>query len=105
MLRIVLVALLAIFATNNFLYGQNLEPRQGANGKWGFVSETNELIIPYKYDHVDGFSERFFVGFSRVRLDGKYGFIYTTGAEVVPLRYNKSRAARKLCKYNCGNPV
>jgi hypothetical protein len=83
MKRVVLVTLLAIFATNYHSYGQMLEPQEGSNKKWGFVDETGKLIISYKYDLVDGFVE----GLAAVSLNGKWGFIDKSGNEVIPLKY------------------
>jgi hypothetical protein len=84
MKRVVLIAFLAIFATNNYSYGQILEPRKGANDKWGFVDETNKLIIPFKYDLVDGFSE----GLAAVVFNGKWGFIDRNDNVVIPFKYD-----------------
>jgi len=82
MKRVVLAALLAIFAMD-YSYGQMLERKEGSNKKWGFVDETGELIIPYKYEHVDGFSE----GLAAVKLKRKWGFIDKNDKVVIPFKF------------------
>ena len=85
MKRLVLVTLLAIFAANEYSNGQNLEPRKGANNKWGFADETGNLIIPFKYDLVDGFSE----GLAAVIIrEVGWGFIDKNDNVVVPMKYD-----------------
>ena len=85
MKKVVLVALLAIFAAYNYSYGQFLMPQKGANEKWGFVDETGNLIIPFKYDLVDGFSE----GLAAVAIRGVgWGFIDKNDSVVIPLKYD-----------------
>ena len=85
MKKVVLVALLAIFATNHYSYGQILVPQKGTNEKWGFVDETGKLIIPFKYDLVDGFSE----GLAAIAIRGVgWGFIDKNDSIVIPLKYD-----------------
>ena len=83
MKRVALAAILAIFAMNNYSYGQMLECKEGSNKKWGFVDETGVLIIPYKYEQVDGFSE----GLAAVKLKGKWGFIDKNDKVVIPFKF------------------
>ena len=85
MKKVILVALLAIFATNEYSNGQFLEPFQGPDGKWGFIDGTGNLAIPFKYDHVHGFVE----GLAAVWLNGKGGFIDKTDNVVIPLKYGE----------------
>ena len=47
------------------------------NGKWGFVNEHGEEVIPFKYDDVTMFSG----GFAEVALDGKWGKVNARGEE------------------------
>jgi hypothetical protein len=67
-------------------YGQELEPKKNANGKYGFVDETDKVVIPCKYDFVSYFSE----GLAMVRLNGKAGFIDKIGKEVITLKYDNA---------------
>lgn len=50
------------------------------DGKWGFVNEAGEEVIPCIYDEVGAFSR----GLVRVQLKGKWGFINMAGKEVIP---------------------
>ena len=43
------------------------------NGKWGFVNEKGEEVVPPKYDDVWNFYD----GFARVELDNKWGLVNT----------------------------
>lgn len=54
------------------------------NGKWGFINQKGEEIIPLKYDNVEHFSE----GFAIVKLNGKYGFINKEGKKIIPIKYD-----------------
>ena len=83
MKKIVLASLLAFFVMNIYSYGQMLEPKEGANKKWGFVDETGELVIPYKYEQASGFYE----GLAAVRVKGKWGYIDKSGEVVIPFKY------------------
>lgn len=54
------------------------------NGKWGFLSQTDEIVIEPKYDYAHNFSG----GLSSVELNGKHGFIDRAGSEVIALKYD-----------------
>lgn len=90
---------------------------QGRKGKWGFVNEKGEEVIPLRYDGAADFhngivrvklkrkwgsinehgkivvpirydeEEVFKEGLSRVKRGSKYGFVDTTGKEVIPIKY------------------
>lgn len=55
------------------------------DGKYGFITTTNKLNIPARYEWADNFNKK---GFCRVMQDGKYGVIDEKGAFVVPNRYD-----------------
>ncbi|MBU3854216.1 MAG: WG repeat-containing protein [Candidatus Paraprevotella stercoravium] len=55
------------------------------DGKYGFITTTNKLNIPARYEWADNFNKK---GFCRVMQDGKYGLIDEKGAFVVPNRYD-----------------
>ena len=87
MKRVTLMTLLAIFAMNYYSFGQILIPHQeGSSGKWGFLDEeTGKLMIPFKYDLVDGFSE----GLAAVVIRGVgWGFIDKNDSVIIPLKYD-----------------
>jgi hypothetical protein len=50
------------------------------DGKWGFINDVGQVIIPCKYDEVWAFSH----GIVRVKLNGRWGFINKEGEEVIP---------------------
>ena len=53
--------------------------------KWGFIDKRGNVVVPFKYDWVDKFSE----GLACVELNGKYGCIDKQGNVVVPIKYDK----------------
>lgn len=56
------------------------------DGKYGFIDNTGQVVIPPKYDLAWDFSE----GLARVSQNGKAGFIDNTGKVVIPLKYDKA---------------
>ena len=54
------------------------------NGKWGFIDETGNEVIPCKYDGIWNFYE----GLAAAALNCKYGFIDKTGKTVIPFKYD-----------------
>ena len=64
------------------------------NGKYGFINEEGEEVIPLKYDNAGNFSE----GLAEVKLNGKWGLVNTKGEEVVPPEYTSIEEARKQMK-------
>jgi hypothetical protein len=57
---------------------------QKENGRWGYVSQSGEIVVPFKYEAAKKFSE----DMAAVRLRGKWGFVDNTGAEVIPPVYD-----------------
>ncbi|MDR1459137.1 MAG: WG repeat-containing protein [Bacteroidales bacterium] len=76
---------IAFMAIGSYATGQGLEPKECANGKYGYVDKTGKEVIPCKYDEVGFFSE----GFALVRISGKYGYVDRTGKEIVPCQYDE----------------
>src|SRR5829696_2738433 len=52
-------------------------------GKFGYINQRGELLIPFIYDAANIFTE----GIARVKLNGKYGFINTKNETVIPFEY------------------
>ena len=73
-----------IMAVSICSYGQELRKVKGLNGKWGFVNEQGEEVIPFKYDDVCDFSE----GLARVKLYKKWGFIDKEGRKIISYKYD-----------------
>jgi len=83
------VAFLAVVTMfSGYLNGQNLVPNQKKD-KWGYVNETEKVVVKHKYDEAREFSE----GVAAVMLKDKsglekWGFIDNLGKEVIPLIYD-----------------
>ena len=77
---------LLFFGVNICSYGQELKPKQGTNGKYGFVDETGKVVIPFEYHTVENFYE----GLAAVQLitSLKWGFIDETGKVLIPFEYS-----------------
>ncbi len=52
--------------------------------KYGFIDKHGLVVVPFKYDAADDFSE----DLARVQFNDEYGFINKTGDVVVPFRYD-----------------
>lgn len=61
---------------------QNLRKNR-QNGKWGFIDEDGNLVIPYEFDFILNFSENLAV----VRQGDRWGFIDKVGNFAVPLNF------------------
>jgi len=114
---ILLIATLILTALTMYSYGQELTPKKGVTGKWGFVDEIGKKTIPFKYEEARNFSEElaavkrawwgfidktgkstvpcvyksvedFSEGLAVVQFKKKYGFVDKTGKEVISLKYD-----------------
>jgi len=54
------------------------------NGKWGFINQKGEQIIPFLYDDASYFTE----GLALVKKDDKYGYINEKNEIVIPFIYD-----------------
>ncbi len=54
------------------------------DGKWGFIDNDCNLVIPLIYDNVSNFSE----GLAGVEKNRKWGFINSQGIEVISCNYD-----------------
>lgn len=54
------------------------------NGKWGYVDNGGNTVIPFIYDYAEDFSE----GLAAVRVDYEWGFIDEQGNVVIPFQYS-----------------
>ena len=52
--------------------------------KKGFIDKTGKIVVPIKYDSVDGFFDGMALVYKR---DAGCGYVNTTGKEVIPLQY------------------
>ena len=62
------------------------------DGKWGFINEKNELIIPYMYDEVSWFGmgkdEPIDEDQVFVKRNGEWGLINAKNEIIIPFHYN-----------------
>lgn len=66
-------------------FGYQTEFREGLvpmkkNGKFGYINEENDIVIPFNYDWAGPFSE----GFAVVKKYGKYGYVDRYGNDTFP---------------------
>ena len=64
--------------------GQDLKPKQGKNGQWGYVNSKGSVVIDFKYDGADKFSQ----GLAAVKSGGKWGYINDKGETVIEFAYD-----------------
>ncbi|MDR1054300.1 MAG: WG repeat-containing protein [Prevotellaceae bacterium] len=65
---------------------QELTPKRNENsGKEGYVNKAGKLVIPYKFDKVEPFSD----GFATVCIGSKWGVIDKKGTEIISCLYQK----------------
>jgi len=83
MKKVLFIALLIFAALSIYSYGQELTPKQGKNGKYGFVDKQGKEVIPYKYEYVGSFSE----GLAKAKYNGKFGFIDEAGKVIIPFTH------------------
>ena len=54
------------------------------NGKWGYIDEQRNMVIPCRFEYVYDFSE----GLARVKLNGKWGYVNKQGNTEISFRYD-----------------
>lgn len=64
---------------NGWRFCEGLVPVK-KNGKYGFINEDNDIVIPFVYDEAGSFSE----GFAIVQKFGKYGYVDRYGNDTFP---------------------
>ncbi len=60
------------------------------NGKYGFINEKGDVVIPLRFDRVSSFKE----GLAWIKLNGKYGYINNKGKLVIPIKYDNAMTFR-----------
>jgi len=63
-----------------------------ANGKWGFVNEQYDLIVPLLYEgfNIQQTTNTYAGDRIAARLDGKWGYIDKTGKVIIPFQYEEA---------------
>jgi KWG Leptospira. len=63
-----------VFADANS-FSEGLAAVSDASGRWGYIDKAGEIVIDYKFNSADEFSD----GLTVVRIGGKTAFIDKTG--------------------------
>ena|SRR5690606_16827214 len=66
---------------------QELNPIRNNSGKYGYLDKNKNVIIDFKYDGADYFSEGLARVYKTVDNQDLYGFIDEFGNEIIPLKY------------------
>lgn len=77
------IALLGVM-TMWLVAGAALHPQKDGHGRWGYVDDSNNIVLKHRYDEAGEFDDG---GLARVCVDGKYGFIDPSGKFVIPCKF------------------
>lgn len=80
--NVILIIAILIFSFSSF--AQELFVSENDEGKWGFVNDKEEVVIPYIYDKADCY----YMGYAAVVLKGKMGLIDLKGTMIIPCEYD-----------------
>lgn len=79
-----IISVAVALLSSTTLTAQDLIPDKNEKGKWGYVNDMGQVVINYKYDSADFFTD----GRAKVGKDGKFGFINSDGKEIIKMKYN-----------------
>ena len=71
------------YQIRNNVYSEGLMVDVNNSKKYGFIDIEGNVVIPYKYEDAEKFSE----GLAAVKLNGKWGFIDRNDKVVIPFKY------------------
>lgn len=74
----------AIGLSSPFMAAQDLFPAKNDKGKWGYVDNSGQKVIDYKYDEARNFEN----GKAFVKKGDNYGIIGPDSKEIIPIKYN-----------------
>ena len=82
-------------------YGGYYGFREGLVGmydgkKWGFITKTGKVAVPFIYDEIRPFSE----GLAGVSKNGKWGFINGANKTIIPFNYSDEYIIRNGLSYS-----
>lgn len=66
--------------------GTQIRRYRNADGKWGFINEFNEVVVPYQYEAVEVIND----GIMPAKKNGKWGYVTEKGVEIVPCEYDEA---------------
>lgn len=78
--KILILTTLLSFCCSSYQY---LQPEY-SDGKFGYINDKKEFVIPPKYDYADNFNE----GMARICCNKKFGFINEKGVEIIETTYD-----------------
>lgn len=67
--------------------------------KWGYITKTGKVAVPFIYDEIRPFSE----GVAGVLKNGKWGFIDGSNKTVIPFQFSDKNVARYSVNYMGAN--
>ena len=73
-----LLSYVLLICSSLLVYGQALTPQSNVAGKWGYVDEQGNTVIPFEYDEVSPFVN----GSAAVGKNNLYGLIDASGREL-----------------------
>jgi len=79
-----LSALLFFLLVHASLFAQNLRSFKADNGKWGFIDEQGNIVLPAKYLDANDFKEGLALVSAKKYL---YGYIDQSGKIIIPMMY------------------
>jgi hypothetical protein len=72
-------------------HAQQLTPFKAENEKFGYKSSAGEIIVPAKYEKVEGsLNWSIKQDYPFVKLNGKIGFLNSKGVEIIPAQYDST---------------
>lgn len=91
--KMIILAIVAVYLLFNLMGGSDYDTERRyscgraaveKDGKWGFIDNDDELVVPLKYDEVKNYDE----GFAAVSVNNKWGFVNLAGREITPIKYD-----------------
>ena len=73
--------------SNSCVFQDGLCPVSEGGRLWGYVNTNGEIVIPYQWSSVNGFSD----GMAAVKKDYKYGYINTSGELIIPAQWTNAK--------------
>lgn len=67
--------------------------------KWGYITKTGKVAVPFIYDEIRPFSE----GLAGVLKNGKWGFINGANKTIIPFKYSDKNVERYSVNYMGAN--
>lgn len=66
--------------------GTQVRRFKNSDGKWGFINEFDEVVVPFQYDILEVVAD----GVMPAKKNGRWGYVTDKGIEIVPCEYNEA---------------